>query len=488
MNGTSVYLFQLSLGPITNRFLALALLVMAQGAFAVDVTWVGNGGGVWTEPDEDIDWSATYDSGYNVTFDDSATGTLSVTNTVPVHPGSVTVNNTNKNYTILASIAGTCSVTKLGSGTLTLSGTNTFTGNLYIKAGTLNDQLGGNVGDTRNWGAPTAIIYLGDATVGANATLATSCNAGYSTLPSSINPIVVVSGGGARTIRVQAGVTAQGWIGGNITLNNNLQFIYDNGGGRPLKIGTTNSNITGTGNLTFASTTGNSTFLLTSVSINPVGAITNNNLSTGTNTISGNIGANVTGVTQNSATSALILSGTNTYSGPTIVSQGLLTVSKVVSLPTNSPLTVASNAFVNLSGNTQTVVSVSGSGMVSNGWLKVTSAMYPGGSNTIGTLTIPNLTLAENSTIYYDYLDGATDTNLVLGSAILPANATVRVSGSGKLPATSVLFYVNGTNFVSGIIPGWTVSGIDGWNLRVRQQSNEIQLLALPKGTIVSIR
>jgi autotransporter-associated beta strand protein len=240
---------------------------------------------------------------------------------------------------------------------LILSGSNAFTGNLYIKAGTLADKLGGNNGDTRNWGPPTATIYLGDATVGADATLATQSNAGYSGPASSINPINVVSGGGTRTIRVLPNVTASSWIGGNITLNNNLQFIYDRVGGVNLKI---SGNITGTGNLTFASTLGSGPITLTGASINPVGAITNSSLSTGASTISGAIGTNVTAVVQNSTSSKLILSGTNnTYAGTTTVLLGTLETQKTNSLGVASSLVIADGAkmYLNFTG-TNTITSL----------------------------------------------------------------------------------------------------------------------------------
>jgi hypothetical protein len=239
---------------------------------------------------------------------------------------------------------------------LTLSGSNAFTGNLYIKVGTLSDKLGGNYGDTRNWGPPTATIYLGDVNGSADATLATASNAGYNGPASSINPIIVQSGSGARIIRVLSGVSAQAWIGGNITLSNNLQFI--NNGGKTFRIG---GNITGTGNLTFASTTANSPITLTGASINPVGIITNNSSgSTGAITISGAIGTNVTAVVQNSATSTLTLSGTNSlYAGTTTVLLGTLETTKTNSLGVASSLVIADGAkmYLNFTG-TNTITSL----------------------------------------------------------------------------------------------------------------------------------
>jgi hypothetical protein len=55
---------------------------------------------------------------------------------------------------------------------------------------------------------------------------------------------------------------------------------------------------------------------------NHTGTITNSGVGAATSVISAAIGANVTGVTQNSATSALTLSGANTYGGDTTISAG----------------------------------------------------------------------------------------------------------------------------------------------------------------------
>ena len=66
--------------------------------------------------------------------------------------------------------------------------------------------------------------------------------------------------------------------------------------------------------------------IVISGAMNSAGAITNDGTGTGTTLISGVIGTNVTGVTQDSATSTLILAGTNTYTGNTTVAGGELVV------------------------------------------------------------------------------------------------------------------------------------------------------------------
>jgi hypothetical protein len=82
--------------------------------------------------------------------------------------------------------------------------------------------------------------------------------------------------------------------------------------------------VTGAGDLALRSSAGGSIIL--SGLVNHSGALTNSGTGAGTNNVSGAIGSNVTGVTQDSATSKLILAGSNTYTGNTVVAEGELVV------------------------------------------------------------------------------------------------------------------------------------------------------------------
>lgn len=85
----------------------------------------------------------------NVTFNDSPAGTnLSPVLSVSITPGAVTFNNSVKNYDLSGAggIAGTCKITKSGTGTTTISTTNTHSGGTDVLAGTLNVGSGGTTG------------------------------------------------------------------------------------------------------------------------------------------------------------------------------------------------------------------------------------------------------------------------------------------------------------------------------------------------------
>ena len=110
------------------------------------VTWSGASSGAW-DINTTTNWiinaqGAIYLEGDKVVFDDSASGTTTVTPAAVINPGTVLFNNTNKTYTLsgLFGIAGNIGLTKSGAGTVVLANSNTFTGPVQINAGTI--QLG----------------------------------------------------------------------------------------------------------------------------------------------------------------------------------------------------------------------------------------------------------------------------------------------------------------------------------------------------------
>ena len=81
----------------------------------------------------------TYSNGVAVQFDDTASGSSLVTNTIIVSPGNILVTNNTKNYTLNgSSLAGSGSLLKSGTGTLRLNAANSsYTGNVTVNSGTL---------------------------------------------------------------------------------------------------------------------------------------------------------------------------------------------------------------------------------------------------------------------------------------------------------------------------------------------------------------
>ena len=156
------------------------------------------GGGNW-DINTSLSWKDTsatgvinayYLDGDLVVLDDSASGVspILVTNAVTVSPGSVTVNLTNKSYTISGSaIAGSGSLTMNGSGILALTGTNSYSGNTTINGGTLAVANGGAIN------SPLATLNIG-AQTGAAGTLILSNSASAITVQTLLATNVTCGG------------------------------------------------------------------------------------------------------------------------------------------------------------------------------------------------------------------------------------------------------------------------------------------------------
>jgi len=89
--------------------------------------------------------------------------------------------------------------------------------------------------------------------------------------------------------------------------------------------------------------------------VDHVGLLANNGAGGGTTTITGVIGPNVTGVTQDSATSRLVLAASNGYSGPTAVNAGVLELDSLTggAAGSTSAVSVAAGATLLLARSDQ---------------------------------------------------------------------------------------------------------------------------------------
>ncbi len=237
--------------------------------------------------------SATFSGGVtgtnNLTLNGSSTFTLTLSTASINNTGTVTNLNAGTGTVTISAVIGT-NVTGVvqnsATSQLTLSGVNTFTSGLTIKAGTVALTTSTSAGG----GSGTGTITIGDTSGSTAATLKGDGR-------TFANPIVLATGT-TGTLTIQPSATSATFSGG----------------------------VTGTNNLTL---NGSSTFTLTlsTASINNTGTVTNLNAGTGTITISSVIGTNVTGVVQNSATSALALLGNNSTVGAVTITAGTLEIS-----------------------------------------------------------------------------------------------------------------------------------------------------------------
>ena len=142
--GSSPLTANLSTNTITPNTLFLNVT-------AVTDTWVGGTNGNW-----DItttNWNVggnpgTYSDGSTALFDDTATGATNINVSQVVKPGSVAFNNNTLTYSVTNSsgnyIGGAGSVSKSGTGMVTLAGANAYSGGTTLSAGQLNINYGGS--------------------------------------------------------------------------------------------------------------------------------------------------------------------------------------------------------------------------------------------------------------------------------------------------------------------------------------------------------
>ena len=118
------------------------------------LTWMGYVNGNWDTAT--TNWYNTGTSQSNrfiaaatVTLDDTATGTTALTLVGPLNPSTVLVNNSSSNYSLAGSgsLTGAMSLTKTGTGTLTVGASSSYTGGTAIGGGTVIVSGTGNLGN-----------------------------------------------------------------------------------------------------------------------------------------------------------------------------------------------------------------------------------------------------------------------------------------------------------------------------------------------------
>lgn len=346
-------------------------------------------------------YAETNGIGDSVVFDDTyVTADTTVTLNSTVNPTSVTVNNTNYKYTLSGSgaIAGSTSLTKLGAGTLTLA-----------VAGTHNSFLvnGGNVvvssNLTVNGTGVSSYFFLGNANTAYSGTLTINTGATV-TVTGTLNDNVVIGRDGGSGTVIQNGGLFQ--LGGRILYvgasnNQNTRSFYNMNGGtldmgngtlvigfaystlitgvlnqtsgriinlNNMQIGLSagrgvytlsgGTNIVGVGGITSPSglytvnlgggTLASSATWSTPLNMNLTnlnGSVTFDAAATMINTLSGVLSGN--GGLIKAGAGTLILSGTNTYAGATVVSNGTLTLNGSI---TNCTVAVGTGATFNGTG------------------------------------------------------------------------------------------------------------------------------------------
>jgi autotransporter-associated beta strand protein len=192
---------------------------------------------------------------------------------------------------------------------------------------------------------------------------------------------------GTSALTVSGAVTAKA---GGATLAN--------GGGAPFSI---TGNVAGPGSLTLRNDSPlDSGITLSGTSINIAGAITNRGSGTGSVLVTSALGANVTRLIQDSATSRLVLTGNNTYGGGTRVEAGTLQVLNATGSGTGTGAVILNDGGTLLNEGT-----VAGTVVVNDG------ALLSGNGSAAGVVTNAN-----GGTIAPSRGGGAAGAGMTMGS------------------------------------------------------------------------
>ena len=374
-----------------------------------------------------------------ITFDSTVGGTFTFGNLTGAgnlglidnagSPAPITLNVGNNNaspasYTGILSGGGI--LNKIGTGTTTLGGANTFSGGLNIKSGTLSGATSASA-----FGPNT--INLGDSSGSANATL-------NGALTGTFANAISVTSGNSGVARISS--TAASIFSGAVTLNAHDLTLAP--GNAALNI---SGGITGAGNLTLAST-GTGALTLQTVTINNTGTITNSGSGSGGAIISAVIGTNVLGVAQSSTTSALTLSGANTFSSGVTLNTGGLTLSNVAGLGTGT-FTINGGSFTGSGINAGVVANP----VVFNGDFTYAGGGSSGFQVTFGTGAITvtaNTQITANSQAIT--FNGAITNNGFNISKIGAGSVTLNgaISGTGAVSVNGGGLTLGGTSNFSG--------------------------------------
>jgi len=404
-----------------------------------NLIWVGNGtANIW-DTTNTADWfngnsPVTFHSTDNVTFDDTGSASPAVNITGTVAPGSVTI-GASQNYTFngAGGIAGSGSLTVSGTNTVNLNTANSYSGGTTINNATVQLNNANALG--------TGLVTLNGGTIyqtGGSGFGNTISNVATGTLKfsNSGNVFATLTAVGGGTLNINATVTGGGLFtpGGDMsgftgTVNVNCGMRTSTSTGTTTfgsvnsiwNFGTTGGVFTKYGNqkAAFGALSGGAGSWLG-------GANTANAATAGTTYVVGALNLDTTygGLIENGVTNVpttlvkvgtgtLTLSGTSTHSGATTVSNGTLFVTGNLS---NSPVTVVSGATLQGTGFLGGGVSVQSGGIISPGL----------GNGNFGTMTVSNgLTLAA-PTLNFDLSSspaGANDQIVMQGGTLAMSGA-----------------------------------------------------------------
>ncbi|MBX9861063.1 MAG: autotransporter-associated beta strand repeat-containing protein, partial [Sphingomonas sp.] len=366
-------------------------------------------------------------SGITLSGIDGGSGAVNTTNNISTGAGTLTLiggivyNNTNNNLgstisgnlnfggsvrgitvvdssnaasdlTISAVIANG-GIQKEGSGTLTLTGANTYTGATTVNAGTLQIVNGSiaNSAATVNTGATLSLNNTANGFANRRSLTNTITGAGTVSIDNSTSGInggwVVFNSGTSGllagftgNVNVNSGVLSMDNQAGLWSANANLNVA--SGGLFGLRAQDISiANLSGSGDI-FNGFGNAKTLTVSNASANTFSGTIHGNGSSG---VDGNIESG-TLVLSKTGAGTLTLSGTNTYTGATLVATGTLRAGSTSAFGSNSATNLGGTGFLDLGGFSNAVGSLTGAGTVTNSGGSA-ATLTAGGNNTSTTFS-----------------------------------------------------------------------------------------------------
>jgi fibronectin-binding autotransporter adhesin len=287
-----------------------------------------------------------------------ATGNLIVARTISLLTLGGIIDTNGFDSIFSGVIINSGSLTKMGTGTLTLSGNNTFSGGTNIAAGVLSVSTDSNLGTGDiNISNNAELLNTGSLTSSKAITLGN----GGGTIASATNTIAEFSGliDGSGPLRIGDGTNT-----GKIILTADNTYS----GGTSIAVGSTLQ--LGSGGISGS--------VLGDIVDNGILIVAHSNPLAIAGEISG------TGNLIQNGTGTLILSGNSSYNGTTIVSTGILRAGSTTGFSPSSAFTV--NSVLDLNGFSNSVGSLAGTGSVTNTG-GTTATLTAGADNTSTTFS-----------------------------------------------------------------------------------------------------
>ena len=431
---------------------AAASLILQSTSTAGNATIIANSGG-------SLDISGLTSVG-------AAAGSIEGAGTYQLGAKALTAGSNNLSTEVTGTVVGTGgTLIKVGTGTLTLSGVNTYSGGTSVNGGVVAVTGDANLGSgslTFDGGTLQALTSGSGGGITSSKSITLNSGGGTFSADNTTSSVLsgVISGSGEWTMKGVGTLTLTGantYSGGTLISGVGVLAVNSDSNlgtgslsldGGTLEILTTNGGITSSKTIT----------LLTSGGTFQTDTGTTSTLS-GAISGQGSLDLINDGLFRKNGAGTLILSGVNTYSGITAVQDGILQAGSSTGLSPNAGVKVLSTSTLDLNGFDSTVVFLSGDGVVTNNG--ATAATLTVGSNITDTQSTFTGTLADGTSPLT--LIVKNDGQILLsgvntysgGTQIL--NGGELTAGSGDNLGTGPLLFDDGTL----VVPIFDVTTID---------------------------